>query len=184
MSDPRARKGGPEGPVYWFKRAGLAVYRMVTVRADDASPEAIRALDQLLDDASPKGRLRRVKLRAESYREDLRLADEIELIESRLRESYGRADETVLFALTAVERGLDLLDTGLHLRAVQGHARSQEKRRLGGINSATARQKLPKGQRLLALIDEIGVAAVAERYGVQPAAVRKARRKAQANGTK
>ena len=167
-------------PVYRNQRAGLAIYRMVTVRADDASEEALRALDLMLDSATPNGRLRRVRLRAESYRDDTRLTDEVEYIESRLRQSHGKADEAVLFALTAVERGLDLLDTGTHLKAVLGYARSVETKRRGGIESGKSRRSLPTGKPLLDLILDIGVAAVAERYGVKEPAVRKARRKAAA----
>jgi len=122
------------------RRAGLKLYPMVTA-------ETSADWQEVLENGSPESRLTLVKQRAAAYGVDESLLErrrlifeglsdeiptpiapppgdqivrEIEGIESLLRK-VG-AGEALALALLAIERGLDLLDTGKHLAALR-HAK-------------------------------------------------------------
>ena len=163
-------------PVYRWHRTGLGpLRRRVTVRADDDSEEAFAALDAALIATTPEARLAAIKVRAAKYASDPRLTDEIEWVEARLSRANGSAERAELFALLALERGLDLLDTGAYLAALISHAKTQRGRRRGGEGN----RKLPEDPKeLLALVADAGLTGVAVRFGVTAGGVRKALRKA------
>ena len=162
-------------PTHKPVRIGLAtVARKTTVRADDTSPEAMQALDNLLLQASPEERLRRIKAWAQRHPQDEGLAGEIETVSNRLKENHGRAEREDLEQMLAIERGLVLLDANALIPALVTHAKTQAARKRGH----QAQQRLPDGPELLRLVDEVRKQAVCERYGVGIRAVNKAVAKA------
>ncbi|MDE2452248.1 MAG: hypothetical protein KGL43_01525, partial [Burkholderiales bacterium] len=101
----------------------------------------MQALEGMFDGSSPNARLSRIKACAVAYPDDSRLADEIEWVEQRLQKSNGNAEWDELHALTAIERGLDLLHTRKHLAAVIERELRNEKDQARGARMAT----LPQG---------------------------------------
>ena len=134
----------------------------------------MQALDDLLRQASPEGRLRRIKAWAQRHPQDEGLAGEIETLSNRLQENHGRAEREDLEQMLAIERGLILLDTNALIPALVTHAKTQVGRRRG----QESRRRLPKGPKLLQLIDDVGKQPVGERYGVGIRAINKAVAKA------
>jgi hypothetical protein len=165
-------------PKYKLHRAGLGpIRRAVTVNALDTSQEACSTLDRILMAGTPTGRLQAVKQRATQHPNDLHLADEIAWVEQRLAHQNGNAEMADLFALTAIERGLDLLHTEQHLAAVL----EVERRRIADELRGDTKARLPAADRLLAMINEMHAeghgskatikATLAARYGVTKRAV-------------
>ena len=165
-------------PKYKLHRAGLGpIRRRVTVDALDTSQEACNAFDRILVSATPTGRLLAIKQRAEAHQKDLRLADEIAWVAQRLAHQNGNAEVADLFALTAIERGLDLLHTKQHLAAVLEFATRRFIDKKRGDEMAL----LPTAADLLALINIMHAdgygsksdvkAILATRYGVTKRAV-------------
>ena len=165
-------------PKYKHHRAGLGpIRRVVTVDALDTSQETCNALDRILVAATPTGRLLAIKQRATLHQKDLLLTDEIAWVAQRLAHQNGNAELADLFALTAIERGLDLLQTEQHLAAVMEVAR----RRFNDKKRGNTMARLPAADRLLALIADMQTmghgtkanvkATLATRYGVSVRAV-------------
>lgn len=152
-------------PIYRLHRVGLGpVRRWATVRVDDTSPEAIATLDQMLDAATPEGRLRTIKARATQYPKDTRLDDEIEWVEARLAKSNGNAELADMYALTALERGLDLLHTQQYLQAVLEKERRRKKDAQRGVDMT----KLPSAEKLKSMIAEMKVMGHGDEREVKP----------------
>ena len=141
-------------PKYTFHRTGVGPIRsFVTVDAADTSQEACDAIERILISASPAGRLLDIKQRAKLHPRDLRLAEEIAWVAQRLAHQNGNAEMADLFALTAIERGLDLLHTERHLTAVLEVATRRLKDKEGGSKRAI----LPEPAELMRKIKEMVV---------------------------
>ena len=137
---------------YKLHQAGLGpIRRRVTVDAADTSEDASAEIERTLMAASPTGRLLTVKQRAKLHPSDPLLADEIEWVAQRLAHQNGNAEMADLFALTAIERGLDLLHTEQHLAAVLERARRRIKDKERGDKKAS----LPPAEKLRAMIDKM-----------------------------
>jgi hypothetical protein len=168
-------------PTYKLHRAGLGPSRRwVMVAPDDQSTEAAEALDRVLRAAEPMVRLAAVKTRAIAYPADKVLQSEIKWVADRLEASRGQLKMIDDFALIAIERGLDLLDSRKSLEALRD-AKAQAARSRGG-KAKRDLQKLPSGSELLELLQKATPAQIAERRGVKPAAVRMAKSRALKKG--
>ena len=125
------------------RRAGLALYRQIAGDPADAG-----TLDAVLQHASPAGRLATIRARAAHYPGDETLSDEVEWVAERLGRQNGNAEWADLHALTALERGLDLLETGRFLDSIVRDFKRQKAASRGGIESGKARTKLPDAATL------------------------------------
>jgi len=101
-----------------------------------------------MNQSSPQARLERLRKRAEAYSDVEQVAVELHQIEQSIgnRQRSDFVDKAIL----ALERGLDLLDTGRYLPTLQSEAfRKRELRSATAISNAR-RAKLPPGSALLA----------------------------------
>lgn len=170
-------------------RAGLGpVFSKTTVGAHDSSPEALDALSRMLMNADPNKRLQAVKQRAKRHLGALGLANEIAEVEMRLAARNGNGEEVDTIALLAIERGLDLLDTGAFLSELNALRRADSGRAKGLIASAKSRAKLPSAATLILEIEKAtqfeggnrraAVGSIARKYKVQTQAIGKRIKKA------
>ena len=157
------------------------LFQRTTVGADDATQEASDALDRMLLSATPENRLSTIKTRAAKYVGTVGLADEIRWVNERLAGANGAADMADTFAMLALERALDVLDTRKYLDELLALRRADVGRSRGIVASAQARAKLPSAKLLSQQIEGLtastvwnrgeAVAHVASKYGVTTRAV-------------
>ena len=118
------------------QRAGLQIYERVSIDAADESQEAADAIGQVLQAASPAGRLMRIKEGARRHPNDALISEEIGDVEDLLQACNGNPQTWDTFdridsKLKALERGIALLDTGRQLGNVFtaiGHRAGQSNR--------------------------------------------------------
>lgn len=118
-----------------IKRAGLHTFASFS----GADP---REVDAAAGDGSPRGRLKRVQVQAKAYPSVKRLHGEIKWIEDQINKP--KLSLAVSYALTAVERGLALLDTQRYLRAVVKHGETKAGGKAGALKTNTAKKKRAK----------------------------------------
>lgn len=132
-----------------YYKAGLGkVAVRLSVGARDSSEEASGALDAMLASASPLGRLRRIQERAQQHQGARGLKDELAWIEERIAATNGSIGPAEDFALLALERGLDLLDSNLYWGELLQLRRQHDGQMRGLKASAKVRAKLPDKERL------------------------------------
>lgn len=162
-------------------RAGLGrVAVRLSVGAQDSTDEAAAAIDAILAGASPLGRLRRIQERAQQHAGARGLKDEIAWIEDRVAANNGSIGLAEDFALLALERGLDLLDSNSYWEELLQLRRRHGGQAKGLVASARERAKLPDKERLQVLLDGLlriyprgeAIKMLAERHGCTPRAVR------------
>jgi hypothetical protein len=142
----------PLSPVRRVKRrTGLKIYEAVSIKAG-GSPEDIDALKRMLSSASPSSRLDRIKRRAAQYEQVEDVQRELLYIEEVILPG-GFQSQVLSFALLALERGLDLLDTGKYLNAIVRDGSTQVGRAKGAVVANAARAKLPPREALLQEIE-------------------------------
>jgi hypothetical protein len=179
-----------KGITHRYYRAGLGpAYVQTTVGANDRTPEASTALEAMLRAADPFSRLQRVRERASAHRGVSRLHAEIDDAHRLLTEHGGRDALAATYALTAIERGLDLLDTQPLAEELATLRRAHGGRHRGLVESARARTRLPDAPALaeeiarriqqgLALDEADACKQIARRHEVTPGAVRTRLRRA------
>lgn len=134
-------------------RTGLHVYARARI---DPAADPIEEVHALLTAGTPMARLARIEQRAAAYADVPAVGVELETI--RDIATTGR-DRELHLALLALERGLDLLDTGRYLDAVLRDQKTQAGRRKGAVTANTSRGKLPSRDDLIAEISDLQVAA-------------------------
>jgi hypothetical protein len=155
-----------------IRRAGLMVYERLS--SDDPFET-----DPRLHAPTQAERLNRVIERAKQYPNDPVLARKIEwAIKHRF---HNKRAEAWMYAVDAIECGLDLLDTGRYLKALQRDAGTQRGRAKGAEHLKTlnkSRGKLPKAEELQAEIrrleaqgDPAAKDRVAKKYKATPQAI-------------
>lgn len=121
-----------------FLRAGLTIYRLTTIAANSVDPADSADLVRMIKAATPEARLVRIRDRAAAHSEVEGLPGEI----GEAAELLATADQwrACHFALLALERGLDLLDTGRYMQPILRDQAMQAGRALAGRNRS---RKLP-----------------------------------------
>jgi hypothetical protein len=149
MTAPKVKALGSKGPAVTVttKRTGLKLYEQVTVH-DPSTDDGRSALDRILTSSDPRRRLGRIALRAAAHQGVKELQDEIAWVSDRLNASNGNAEPVDLFALLAIERGLDVLGTGKHLAALRRDFKTQLGRATGAKAANASRAKLPPREAL------------------------------------
>lgn len=150
-------------------RSGLIEFEQITV-VDPSSAEGQAEIEAAFADVGSHARLARVKQRADKYPDVKTLQSEVAYVSRFIdRPKFGLV---VSWALTAIERGLDLLDTGRYLPNVMAGQKYRQRQRdwassprkiaamqRNRIRSAYA-ERVAKGERhgaIKALADEFGV---------------------------
>ena len=144
------KKAGALAPVTKVIRCtGLKVYEEVIVH-DPSSPEGVQMIMSLLESATPAKRLSRLRKRCEAHSEVNGVSDELEWIQDNIK-NQGLAI-AVSFALTALERGIDLLDTEKYSTSLQRDTRRQAGTRIGADRGNAYRAKIKDAPELLAAL--------------------------------
>ncbi|MBE0591205.1 MAG: hypothetical protein IH616_02245 [Gemmatimonadales bacterium] len=107
------------------RQTGLHLYETQTINPD--APGGMEALMAMLRAGSPAGRLARVKERAKAYQDVDDVHREIREIEDVIDNKDFRL--AIPFMLLAIERGLDLLDTGKYLATLRTGAKHKKTQR-------------------------------------------------------
>jgi hypothetical protein len=162
--------------------AGLAPARVsVRVGADDRTNEAAIALGSMLHD--PRSRFASIENRAAAYRVVIGLFEEVDWVRERLQKANWNAEPVDLFALLALERGLDLLDTQKYIAELHELAERRERdaKRTETIREKAGRRaRLPEAAKLKAERDTLiksegrheAIRQLREKYGVTASAIR------------
>jgi hypothetical protein len=121
-----------------IRQTGLKLYEVQTINPN--APGGMDALKAMFCAATPEARLARVKERAKQYADVADVQREIQTIEGVWKDT--RFTFAISYMLLAIERGLDLLDTGRYLPALKRERRFSEKR---GAKEVSAKNKYIAG---------------------------------------
>lgn len=97
------------------RQTGLKLYEVQTINPN--APGGMEAFKAALHAATPEARLVKVKERAKRYEGIEAVQHEVRMIEDLM--SHPKFVYAIPFMLLAIERGLDLLDTGRYLPALK-----------------------------------------------------------------